>query len=1517
MHRLAAMPGGWTPGQEGVIFVEQSPAPIIILTAADTDIQSLAVAQAQLPEDFPAVRVVSLLQLQQQLTIDTYADDVLAKATVIVLRLLGGKAYWPYGLEVVKEIVQQTHATLFVLPGDTQPDPTLISHSTAKITDVNQLWHYFVEGGIDNMISALQFIADTCLGSYYQPSPAVTIPKVGRYGQKDKDAQGSRGAGERGSRGAGEWGSRGAGEQGSRGAGEQGSRGAREAQAKVQNPKPVLSLSNASKIQNQPTPNPSREGNRSGPTSQYLNVPTPQRPNTSTPQLLNSLTPQLPNSLPKSKTQNLKSKITRVGILFYRSHYLSGNLAPIDALCDALRDRHLTPVPLFVSSLRDAEVQAEILTTFRPDNESVIAVLLNTTSFSAAKLDGAALDVSLWRSLNVPVLQVILSGGTQEQWQDSWQGLSPRDIAMNVALPEVDGRIISRAVSFKSVQTRNAALETDVVTYRPVGDRIQFVADLAQSWVTLAQTPPQERRIALVLANYPNRDGRIANGVGLDTPESCVRMLQALQQSGYNLGPTEPIDNQEQATNKCKSAPKAAMGYASLTHPTGENPAKGDIPVNGDELIQLLTKGVTNDPEARELRPVAQSLSLEDYQVYFDSLPEAVQQGVCDRWGGIKAEGRRMKAEIKAEGRRMKDEEPAPSPSQEGDRSGPTPQLPNSPTPQLPSQNPKPVLSLSNASKIQNLKSKIPIPGFQLGNIFIGIQPSRGYDRDPSLNYHAPDLEPTHDYLAFYQWLRRDFGANAIVHVGKHGNLEWLPGKGIALTQDCYPEIALGPLPHLYPFIVNDPGEGAQAKRRSQAVIIDHLTPPMTRAELYGPLQQLESLVDEYYEAQTLDPTRLPIVGEKIVGLLQETHLRQDLRLAEPDVDTNKTNSNDDDELQAWLPKIDGYLCELKEAQIRDGLHIFGSPPQQRQARDLIIAIARHPNAHHIGLSRAIAQVWNLDIDPLTADFAQPYANAKKSEIRGCRNVGDVIERIENHAEKLIDALLGHSSWPEQNLVVSNSPECSPAKVSSGPPSWQGRVRGGAPTADILPGGCTEPLETVLEWISNKLIPALNQTTDEIDYLLNGLDGGYVPSGASGAPTRGRTEVLPTGRNFYSVDIRAIPTESAWDVGRKAAETLIERYTQDHGDYPKTLGLSIWGTSTMRTGGDDLAEALALLGVQPVWDGPSRRVVDFEILPVAVLGRPRVDVTLRISGFFRDAFANLIDLFHRAVEAVAALDESPEDNPLAAQVTQDQRQWQEQGVTEEQAEARSRYRVFGSKPGAYGAGLQGLIEAQNWTSEDDLARAYINWSSYAYTGQGDGKSAPGAFDQRLQRMEVVLQNQDNREHDLLDSDDYYQFQGGLTAAVRSRRGTAPTTYFGDHSIPERPRVRHLKEEIARVYRSRVVNPKWIGGVMRHGYKGAFEMAATVDYLFAYDATTHCAEDHMYEGVANAYLLDDAVQKFVREKNPWALRDMSERLLEANQRGLWKGADQVLIDELRSLVHEAEAIVESHTDPLSQ
>jgi cobaltochelatase CobN len=1276
MHKIAALPGGWSPNTEGVIFVEQSSAPIIFLTYADTDIQTLAAAQSLLDDSFPDLRVANLLNLQQQLSIDDYLENVVSQAKIVILRLLGGSAYWSYGFERIKEAAEQNKIALFILPGDNAPDLDLISHSTVSLTVVNQLWRYLIAGGTENYLNALQYISDICLQTNYCPEPPKSVPELGKY----------------------KW------------------------QSSVDN-------------------------------SVEFNY-----------QLRSEINPDF----------NPKSAQNCCGILFYRSHYLAGNTTPIDRLCESLATRNLYPLPIFIDSLRNVELQQQLLALLKETN---IKLLLNTTSFSLAKI-GESAQLEFWQQLDVPVLQVILSSSTESQWSTSSQGLMPRDVAMNVALPEVDGRIITRAISFKSVQTWNDRLETNVVVYQPKSDRLDFVADSVANWIKLANTSVQERKVALILANYPNKDGRIANGVGLDTPTSCIKILEALQKEGYTLA---------------------------------------DLPTTGDELIQRLTKGITNDPESRLNRPSYQSLSVEEYQKYWETLPKAVKEGIAKRWGD---------REIGSWG--------------DGE-----------------------------------IGRSISIPGIQLGNVFVGIQPSRGYDRDPSLNYHAPDLEPTHEYLAYYHWLRSSFGVQAIVHVGKHGNLEWLPGKSLALSANCYPEVALGTIPNIYPFIVNDPGEGSQAKRRSQAVIIDHLTPPLTRAELYGGLEKLEALIDEYYEAQSLDPTRLKIISDRITNLVQQEKLDEDLGIKPTDTQT----------LAQFLTVADGYLCELKEAQIRDGLHIFGQCPDGEQLRDLIIAIARSPSYGRLGLTQALAQDLGLEFDPLNASANETWnvSNGLHQDkindrrFQSARNLGDAIAILEEIAIELVDRLIHEKPTTHYPLSITPYPLTLTSRQ--------------------------------LQWIQQTLLPNLIKSDREIINLLKALDGKYIPSGASGAPTRGRPEVLPTGRNFYSVDIRGIPTETAWSVGSKAAEVLIERYTQENGEYPQSLALSIWGTSTMRTGGDDIAQVLALMGVRPVWDSVSRRVVDFEILPASILQRPRVDVTVRISGFFRDSFPNIIDLLNKATQAVADLPETEDVNPLGNHVREEQQQLEAQGVEPETAKAKASYRIFGSKPGAYGAGMQGLIEAQNWQSDEDLARAYLNWSSYAYDNTGTGHAAPESFKRRLKQLQIVLHNQDNREHDLLDSDDYYQFQGGITAAVRSLTGKNPEVYFGDNSQPSNPRVRKLTEEIARVYRSRVVNPKWIEGVMRHGYKGAFEMAATVDYLFAYDATANCVADHMYAGVAQAYIFDQQVQEFIQSKNPWALRDMAERLLEAHQRGLWRNVDPQMIDNLKAIANQSEAVIE--------
>ncbi|KQN53336.1 cobalamin biosynthesis protein CobN [Pseudomonas sp. Leaf48] len=1065
-------------------------------------------------------------------------------------------------------------------------------------------------------------------------------------------------------------------------------------------------------------------------------------------------------------------------VLFYRSHLQAANTAFIDVFCERLRAAGLNPLPIALASLKEPACLTVVEDLL---DEAEAGVILNTTGFAQSSPEAPHLRPF---RRNIPVIQAICAQDNEPGWRASEQGLGPRDLAMHIALPELDGRIISRPISFKDLAWRSERSQCDVVCYRPQPQRMDFVAELARRWVDLARLPNGQKRIALILANYPTRDGRIGNGVGLDTPAAALNILRALHTEGY--------------------------------------PLPAELPDSGTALIQQLLGGVSNDLDTLDQRPCQQSLAMDEYWRMFNALPEANRDAVLQRWG-------------------TPDNDPMC-------RDG-----------------------------------RMMIAGLRFGLTFVGIQPARGYQVDPSAVYHDPDLVPPHGYLAFYFWLRNTYGAHAVIHVGKHGNLEWLPGKGVGLSENCWPEALLGPLPNIYPFIVNDPGEGAQAKRRTQAVIIDHLMPPLTRAETYGPLRDLELLADEYYEAQLLDPRRARELQRDILQLVRDSHIDRELQLDE--------ELDSDADAAIWLPRLDTYLCDLKESQIRDGLHVFGESPTGRLRIDTLLALLRIPRGDGRGaqssLLRALAKAFELAFDPLDCALAEPWNGPRPIELQTLsdepwRITGDTRERLELFAAQLISQTLKH-------------PAGIPVPCGSGL-AREGGVSGKSMSTDT-PFSRASPLPQDFVWtevtaildnLRDVVAPRLDACGPaEMCGLLDALSGRFVPAGPSGAPSRGRLDVLPTGRNFYSVDVRNLPTTTAWRIGFQSANLILERHLQDHGDHLRQLGLSVWGTATMRTGGDDIAQAMALMGVRPVWATGSQRVDDFEILPLSLLDRPRVDVTLRVSGFFRDAFANLIRLFDAAVQAVAELDEPDDLNPLAAKVRSEREALLQTGLDQDAARRQAGWRIFGAMPGAYGAGVQGAIDGRLWQSREDLAEVYLNWGGYAYGGADEGTAARDQFAQRLSQVQAVLQNQDNREHDLLDSNDYYQFQGGMLAAVESLRGEAAASYHGDHSQPDLPKIRTLKEELNRVIRSRAANPKWLDGVKRHGYKGAFEMAATVDNLFAFDATTQLIDDHQYALLADAYLLDPATREFVREHNPHALRDMTERMLEAQQRGMWK------------------------------
>ena len=1043
-----------------------------------------------------------------------------------------------------------------------------------------------------------------------------------------------------------------------------------------------------------------------------------------------------------------------VAVLYYRAQQLAGNTGYVEALCTAIEDAGGRPLPVYCASLRQAP--AELLSTLRAADAMVVTVLAagGTKPASAqAGGDDEAWDVAELAALDVPILQGLCLTSSRTSWAESDDGMTPLDVATQVAVPEFDGRLITVPFSFKEIDADGLSV------YVPDPERAARVAGIAVRHAMLRRIPNADKRIVVMLSAYPTKHARIGNAVGLDTPASTVALLRTMAEAGYDVGDFPGV-------------------------------ADGD----GDALIHALIEAGGQDPDwltEEQLAGNPVRISAARYRSWFERLPAELTDDVEKHWG------------------------PAPG-EHYVDRS-------------------------------TDPDGEIVVAALRSGNVVLMVQPPRGFGENPVAIYHDPDLPPSHHYLGAYRWLAAPreedgFGAHAIVHVGKHGNLEWLPGKTLGMSAACGTDAALGDLPLVYPFLVNDPGEGTQAKRRAHATLVDHLIPPMARAESYGDISRLEQLLDEHANISALDPAKLPAIRQQIWTLMQAAKLDHDLGLSE---------RPEEDHFDDMLLHVDGWLCEIKDVQIRDGLHVLGAAPTGSQRVDLVLAMLR------------ARQMWG-------GERRVPGLREALGLVEDGSETTARTDAIEELAHALV-ADMEAAGW-------------DPAAVTG----IAGRHE--APAA-----------EEVLRFAATEVVPRLAGTAHEIDRVLHALAGGFVPAGPSGSPLRGLVNVLPTGRNFYSVDPKAVPSRLAWETGQAMAESLVERYRRDHGDWPRSVGLSVWGTSAMRTSGDDVAEVFALLGVRPVWDEMSRRVVQLEPIPLDELGRPRIDVTVRISGFFRDAFPHVLALLDDAVELVANLDEPASDNFVRAHVEADKDRHGD--------ERRARTRVFGSKPGTYGAGLLQLVESRDWRGDADLAEVYTTWGGYAYGRGLDGVPARDDMENAYRRIAVAAKNTDTREHDIADSDDYYQYHGGMVATVRALTGSAPEAYIGDSTRPEAVRTRTLSEETARVFRARVVNPRWIAAMRRHGYKGAFEMAATVDYLFGYDATTGVVDDWMYDRLTAEYVLDPENRAFLSESNPWALHGMAERLLEAVERGMWESPDPDTLAALRTAYLESEGDLE--------
>ncbi|MEE9425298.1 MAG: cobaltochelatase subunit CobN, partial [Methylococcales bacterium] len=804
-----------------------------------------------------------------------------------------------------------------------------------------------------------------------------------------------------------------------------------------------------------------------------------------------------------------KPKHPSVGIIFYRSHWMSGNTRFVDALINALEQRCMKVLPVFTSSLRIGSNRQSLLPSAlsyfcRNQNPAnvIIDVLINTTSFAMGEITAGETTLTGWsvgvlEQLNVPILQAITSGMLQQQWQQSTRGLNPLDAAMNVILPEFDGRIITVPVSFKAKSGSTNAL----VEYEPLHDRITRVAGLAARFATLKHKPNAQKRVAFIFTNSNSKASQIGNAVGLDAPASLMNILRAMHNEGYRIE---------------------------------------SLPENGTTLIQQLIDRCSYDEiylTSEQLSQAVGQVSASQYSAWFEELPQQIQDKMVAQWG-------------------------------------------------IP------------PGKAYLHNNQLTLAGIELGNALVVLQPPRGYGMDPDAIYHQPDLPPTHHYYALYRWLRDQWQADAIVHVGKHGTLEWLPGKGVGVSKTCFPDVLLADLPLFYPFIINDPGEGAQAKRRTHATVVDHLTPPMTSADTYGELAELTLLVDEYYQMEVLDPGKLPLMQEQIWGLVKKTNLDKDLQFKllhhDHNHDDGQTHHHPHEhdhprdeklpielssmggaEVAHLIEDLDGYLCELGAAQIRDGLHILGQAPASEQLDDMLVSLTRIPNQDIPSLPEEIAKIFSLDLDTLLENKGNRLATAstlQKQAGRPLVTLADALETIDALCLKLYSRL-------RVNKYNTSTIDEVIAQV-------------------IDQHHSTKNIHLILQFACDHLVPNLRRASDEIDNLLKGLSGSYIPAGPSGSPTRGMANILPTGRNFYSVDPRGVPSQSAWRVGQQLAHEVLTRHQRETGEYPECVAISIWGTSAMRTHGDDVAQILALLGVKPVWRPENRQVCDIEILPL-------------------------------------------------------------------------------------------------------------------------------------------------------------------------------------------------------------------------------------------------------------------------------------------------------------------------------
>ena len=751
------------------------------------------------------------------------------------------------------------------------------------------------------------------------------------------------------------------------------------------------------------------------------------------------------------------------------------------------------------------------------------------------------------------------------------------------------------------------------------------------------------------------------------------------------------------------------------------------------------------------------------------------------------------------------------------------------------------------------LNEKLLITGVQYGNAAISVQPKRGCygskcDGEVCKILHDPECSPPHQYLATYHYLRDIFGADVLVHVGTHGNLEFLPGKGVGLSQDCFPDVAIGTIPHLYIYNSDNPPEGTIAKRRSYATLIDHMQTVLTQGGLYEELEEIENLLNQYETAKN-DPARAHALQHMLLDAIAAAHLDKDMHISH------------DTALGDVVAKAHEALSKIRNTQIQSGMHIFGEVPEGEKRLDFINSIIRFDSGD-LSPRRIIAVIMGLDLSELLTN------QDKYSDELGASN-GALLERLESITKEFIRAVLHEPGIPYETIF---SRKITPEQI--------------------------QHLDTIRDRIRD--INCRIDSSREIGALLSGFDGNYIPAGPSGLISRGHEEVLPTGRNFYSLDPFRVPTRAATRVGQRLADALIAKHVKDEGSVPENVAFYWMAGDIMSSDGEMYAELLWLLGAEPVWQ-PNGQVKSFAIVPLEKLGRPRIDITVRTSGILRDNFSNCYELVDEAVQAVAALDEPPEQNFI--------RKHAQKMIAEEGSSFRdATFRIFSSRPRTYGNGVNLAVLASAWKTEADLSDIFVAWNGYAYGKEVQGKFAHEQLAANLSTVSVTFNKVQSDEYDLLGCCCYFGTHGGMTAAARHYSGNEVKPYYGDTREPENIEVRDLADELRRVVRTKLLNPKWIEGMKEHGYKGASDMMKRITRVYGWEASTQEVDDWIFDDIAETFVNDEEMRKFFEDNNPYALEEIARRLLEAHQRGLWNADEQVL-ENLKNNYLEIESWME--------